>query len=131
MIELRRHPRQQLTKASIDLASSHYASTNCNVIDVSSGGLLSSNISSRVISQDMIAHNKKINAVISLGNVHLRLSVIPKWIQNIGSPYLTVGFEVSDNIDKWFDFIRTSTNLYVKLQDDVWGLNGVKHLRMQ
>ena len=128
-INKRRNIRQRLTHATINVACGSRVINNGEICDVSTGGLSINNVPVRILG-NKLDKLQRLTAVIEFRGKHIRVGISPRWLNAIeNSTFASIGFEVTENYDTWYNFIRTSTDLAPKRREDIWGLQGQKYVR--
>ena len=125
----RRHPRQDILGITIDINNGYKLFNYCDVSNISTGGLRVDNIRNRII--DYPCNNDAIyDAIVTYKNEIIRVVISPRWIHSVSiSPYVSIGFEIIKNYQKWYDFVRRHSQLQPKLSEDIWGIAGHKYLK--
>jgi len=135
MKEKRRNPRQHLVGTTLDISGGVKVFSNCNITDVSAGGMCIDNLPEKFL-PSVGKGNHRFIGIVNFGMGSVRVEITPKWFRP-GSTLnkMMTGFEIVGNIPKWFEFIRTHTNIkeFTMILDnrteDLWGNYGLKHFR--
>lgn len=123
MSEKRRAVRIPVTMTA-DLSNDTQVFTDCDVINISSGGLLIDNIRKSLIGHKQL---NICNIVVNMNNRCVKLKCRLKWFSKKGiTSYVKAGFEIMDNPQNWLGCIEY---LLPKTEEDVWGNSGLKHMR--
>ena len=126
--EKRRAVRRNIPGISITISDGTRIFSDCDVTDVSTGGLLVKGIPSKYVSAIKESDVRMMTAIVNFKHKTVKVKISPRWTKDDNSIYAQVGFEVVGEIQNWFEFIRTNTKLVQKRHEDVWGISGHKYV---
>ena len=130
-INKRRSKRGAVDNLHADIAIGHQVASNCDVVDVSIGGMCIRNIPSKMILGNDVNKSPEASAIISIDDIRIKVKIVPKWIKGSPkSPFATVGFEIAGEVHQWTEFIRINTNLVSGRREDLWGKADEKYLKV-
>jgi hypothetical protein len=107
-----------------DLSNGTQVFADCDIINISCGGLLIDNIRKSLIGNKQ---SDICDIVVNMNNRCVKLKCRLKWFSKKDiSSYVKAGFEIIDNPQNWLGCIEY---LLPKTELDVWGNSGLKYMR--